>query len=415
MKQSLAKVSSLLAIRNVQRRMFFGAGLPDVLRRKGHGMAAQNDIREEAATQPEQRFDVTTTTNIMEKNMRISLKNLTLSASLSAATLAFSTAAAAQEFTFSIHHFLSPQAPAHKELIEPWARSIEEASGGRIAFEIYPGMALGGTPPQLLDQLKEGVADVVWTLPGYTPGQFPRTEVFELPGIHLSDARATNLAIQDLMEILLPDYVGIHPLLVHVHAGNALHFREGTATTLADFEGLTLRSPSRTGVWMIEEMGAVPVAMPLPAVPQALKDGTLDAGMFPFEVTIPLGVADLTSSSVEMHDGARFGTSTFLLAMNIDSYNSLPPDLQKVVDDNSGAAIAAAMGEAWNRIEPVGVRFALEAGNEVTQMTPEATAEFDAPFEATVQRWKEEAAVVGIDAEALLGSARSIIAEYARE
>ncbi len=343
------------------------------------------------------------------------LKSLVLYSGVAMTSLAFSTAAAAQEFTFSIHHFLSPKAPAQTQLIEPWARSIEEASGGRIAFEIFPAMSLGGAPPELYSQVRDGVADIVWTLPGYTPGTFPRTEVFELPGIHLSDARATNLAIQDLMEILLPDYVGIHPLLVHVHSGNALHFSSGTVEELADFEGLKIRSPSRTGAWMLEELGAEPVGMPVPALPQALSRGTVDAGLVPFEVAIPLGLADLTSASVEMAEGARFGTSTFLFAMNQDSYDSLPPDLQKIIDDNSGAAIAAAMGEAWNSIEPIGIQRAVDAGNDVTQLTAEATAEFAAPFDATVQRWVDEAAVVGIDAEALLGSARTTIAEYTRQ
>lgn len=346
--------------------------------------------------------------------MRV-LKRLVLGASISAATLAFATTVTAQEFTFSIHHFLSPKAPAQTALIEPWAKSIEEASGGRIAFEIFPAMSLGGAPPELYSQVRDGVADIVWTLPGYTPGTFPRTEVFELPGIHLSDARATNLAIQDLMEILLPDYVGIHPLLVHVHAGNALHFSDGSVDGLADFDGLKIRSPSRTGAWMLEELGAEPVGMPVPALPQALSKGTVDAGLVPFEVAIPLGLADLTSGSVEMADGARFGTSTFLFAMNLDSYNSLPDDLKKIIDDNSGAAIAADIGEAWNNIEPIGVQRALDAGNDVKQLTLEASAEFNAPFDATVQRWIEEAAVVGIDAEALLGSARSTIAEYSRQ
>lgn len=336
-------------------------------------------------------------------------------ASVTAATLLFSSAVAAQEFTFSIHHFLSPKAPAQTQLIEPWARSVEEASGGRIAFEIFPSMSLGGRPPELYNQVRDGVADIVWTLPGYTPGTFPRTEVFELPGIHLSDARATNLAIQDLMEILLPDYVGIHPLLVHVHAGNALHFSDGSVAGLADFEGLKIRSPSRTGAWMLEELGAEPVGMPVPALPQALSKGTVDAGLVPFEVAIPLGLADLTSASVEMAEGARFGTSTFLFAMNLDSYNSLPEDLKKVIDDHSGAAIAAQMGEAWNRIEPIGIQRAVDAGNDVTQLSAEATAEFTAPFNATVERWVEEAAVVGIDAEALLGSARTTIAEYTQQ
>ncbi|WP_373636857.1 TRAP transporter substrate-binding protein [Yoonia sp. BS5-3] len=371
-------------------------------------------IRGDAAQTLKHDCSAIMTANIMEKKMNI-LKRLAVYANVGMATFALSTAAYAQEFTFSIHHFLSPQAPAQTVLIEPWAQSIEEASNGRIAFEIFPAMSLGGTPPELYSQVRDGVADIVWTLPGYTPGTFPRTEVFELPGIHLSDARATNLAIQDLMEILLPDYVGIHPLLVHVHAGNALHFGDGTVNSLADFDGLKIRSPSRTGAWMLEEMGAEPVGMPVPALPQALSRGAVDAGLVPFEVAIPLGLADLTSTSVEMADGARFGTSTFLFAMNLDAYNSLPDDLRKIIDDHSGAAIAADMGEAWNNIEPIGIQRALDAGNDVTQMTPEATAALTVPFDATVQRWVDEAGVVGIDAEALLGSARTMIAEYTRQ
>lgn len=88
--------------------------------------------------------------------------------------IAFSTAAYAQKFTFSIHHFLSPKAPAQTVLLEPWVAAVEEASNGRIAFEISPAMSLGGAPPDLFSQVRDGVADLVWTVPGYTPGTFPR-------------------------------------------------------------------------------------------------------------------------------------------------------------------------------------------------------------------------------------------------
>ncbi|MEP5152555.1 TRAP transporter substrate-binding protein [Planktotalea sp.] len=328
----------------------------------------------------------------------------------SALVLGLTSAASAQEFTFSIQHFLSPKAPAQAMLIEPWAKAVEEASGGRIAFEIFPAMALGGAPPELYSQVRDGVADIVWTVPGYTPGTFPRLEVFELPSVHLGDARATNLAIQDMMDVLSEDFKDVHPLLVHVHTGNALHLSSGNLTSLADFEGLKVRSPSRTGAWMLEEMGAEPVGMPVPALPQALSKGTVDAGLVPFEVAIPLGLADLTEASVELADGARFGTATFLFAMNLDSYNSLPEDLQQVIDAQSGMAIAAAMGDAWNNIEPVGKKRALDAGKSVSELSAEATAEFAAPFDATVARWVEEASGAGIDAEALLSSARAAIA-----
>ncbi|MEM1362662.1 MAG: TRAP transporter substrate-binding protein [Pseudomonadota bacterium] len=335
-------------------------------------------------------------------------------AGASLVAIAVTSAAFAQDYTFSIQHFLSPKAPAQTMLIEPWARAVEESSDGRITFEIFPAMSLGGKPPELYSQVRDGVVDVVWTVTGYTPGTFPRTEVFELPGVHKGDARATNLAIQDMMAALAPELEDIHPILVHVHTGNALHLASGNVASLADIAGLKIRSPSRTGAWMVEEMGAEPVGMPVPALPQALSKKTVDAGLVPFEVAIPLGLADLTSASVDLHDGARFGTATFLFAMNKDSYESLPEDLQRVIDEQSGRALAEAMGTAWNKIEPVGVQRALDAGNSVTSLSAEATAEFGAPFAATVQRWADEANANGIDADALLGAARAAIAVHSQ-
>lgn len=333
-----------------------------------------------------------------------------VAAALSALT--FSTAATAQEFVFSIHHFLSPKAPAQTALLEPWAASVEEASGGRIKFEIFPAMSLGGAPPELYNQVRDGVVDLAWTLPGYTPGTFPRTEVFELPSVHVGDARATNLAIQDMMDDIAEDFTDVHPILVHVHAGNALHLASGSVETAADFQGLKVRSPSRTGAWVLEALGAEPVGMPVPALPQALSKNTVDAGLVPFEVAIPLGLAELTSSSVELNEGARFGTSTFLFAMNKASYDSLPDDLKKVIDDHSGMALAADIGTAWNDIEPIGKKIATDKGNSVVSLSAEATAEFDAPFETVAQRWVEEANGLGIDGAGLLEKARAAVAGH---
>ncbi|MEO1724843.1 MAG: C4-dicarboxylate ABC transporter substrate-binding protein, partial [Pseudomonadota bacterium] len=103
--------------------------------------------------------------------------------------------AAAQEVTLTVHHFLGPKSPAHSKLIEPWAERVQAQSEGRIAVEIFPAMSMGGKPPELYRQVRDGFADIVWTLPGYTPNVFPRVEVFELPTVHTGSATATNLAI----------------------------------------------------------------------------------------------------------------------------------------------------------------------------------------------------------------------------
>ena len=84
----------------------------------------------------------------------------------------------AQEVTLKLHQFLPAQATVPSQFLEPWARKVEKDSGGRIKIDLFPSMQLGGKPPALIDQARDGVVDLVWTLPGYTPGRFPKTEAF---------------------------------------------------------------------------------------------------------------------------------------------------------------------------------------------------------------------------------------------
>lgn len=322
--------------------------------------------------------------------------------------------AQAQEVTLTVHHFLSPKSPAHQELIQPWADRVKEQSGGRIDVKIFPSMSMGGAPPELYRQARDGAADIVWTLIGYTPGVFPRTEVFELPTVHRGDARATNLAIQDNFDLIADDYEAVHPLLIHVHAGNAMHLVDKAVRSIDDVAGLKLRTPSRTGAWMIEAWGAEPVGMPVPALPQALSKGTVDGALVPFEIVPPLKLQELTDYSVEGPDGVRFGTSVFMFAMNKERYEGLPADLRKVIDDNSGAGLAAEMGDVWNRVEAPGVSLQQESGGEIIRLSPEAKAAFDERSAEVVQRWIDEAESNDLDGAGLVKAARQSIDEHSQ-
>ncbi|MGI9509864.1 MAG: TRAP transporter substrate-binding protein [Geminicoccaceae bacterium] len=323
-----------------------------------------------------------------------------------------SASAVAQEVTLTLAHFLSPKAPPHVAFLEPWARKIEEESDGRIAIEIFPSMALGGKPPELYRQLRDGAADIVWTVTGYTPGVFPRSEVFELPTVHKSSARATTLAIQDSYELIAEDFSDIKPLLVHVHAGQALHLVDGCIGDPGELAGMKLRTPSRTGAWMIEAWGAEPVGMPVPALPQALSKGTIDGTLIPFEIVPPLKVHELTNCSFTGADDQRFGTAVFLFAMNKDSYDGLPDDLKAVIDANSGMAIAEQTGALWDKIEGPGQELQRKSGSPVEALDQASTDALDALGEQVVQRWIEEASSNGIDAEALVTTARENIAAH---
>lgn len=323
--------------------------------------------------------------------------------------------ARAAEVTLTVHHFLSPKSATHTQFITPWAQRVEEQSEGRIKVEIFPSMSLGGKPPELYRQVRDGAADIVWTLIGYTPGVFPRSEVFELPTVHRGSARATNLAIQDNFALIAEDYKDLKPLLVHVHAGNAIHLREKAVRSVADLKGLKLRTPSRTGAWLIEAWNAEPVGMPVPALPQALSKGVVDGALVPFEIVPPLKLQDLTRYSVEGADGSRFGASVFIYAMNKARYEALPADLKAVIDANAGAAIAEEMGVVWDSVEAPGKAAQSKSGGEIIGLDAAAKATFDTLGEQVVARWVKEAGEAGIDGQALVEAARASVAKHSAE
>jgi len=330
-------------------------------------------------------------------------------AAVAASTVAANAQDAQEEGTLTMAHFLSPNSAPHKEFLQPWADRIAEASDGRIKVEIFPAMSMGGAPPQLYSQLRDGAADIVWTVTGYTPGVFPRSEVFELPTVHANSAEATTLAIADNFDLVAEDFEDIHPLLVHVHAGNALHLVDGCVESPADLEGKKLRTPTRTGGWLIEAWGAEPVGMPVPELPQALSRGAVDGALIPFEIVPPLGVHELTECSVTGADNQRFGTAVFLFAMNKDRYESLPDDLKAIIDENSGDALAPLAGALWDRIEGPGQQMQEGTGSPVEALSNEATLEFDALGEEVVARWVEEVSGKGIDGQMLVDAAREAI------
>jgi TRAP-type C4-dicarboxylate transport system substrate-binding protein len=323
--------------------------------------------------------------------------------------------AAAQEVTLDVHHFLSAQAPAHKAFIEPWARRIEEQSNGRIAIDIYPAMSLGGRPSELYDQVVKGKVDIAWTVTGYTPARFPRTEVFELPFIHETDAVATNLAIQDLFDRhLAADYTETHPILVHVHAGQTIDMASQPIRRLEDLRGQRVRIPSRTGGWMVEAFGADSVGVPVTALPLAFDKNIIDGTMIPYEIVPPLRLQQRVNTVTVGHDDTRFGTAVFVLAMNQQVYDALPPDLQAVIDANSGANLAEAIGDVWMQVETRAESAIVGAGIERIELSAAETDRFREAAKPVVERWIEEVAALDIDGEALVRAARSAISQHQR-
>jgi TRAP-type C4-dicarboxylate transport system substrate-binding protein len=334
-------------------------------------------------------------------------------AAVGAALATLTSGAAAETITLKLHHFLGPKAPAHTQMLVPWAQRVEKSSGGKVKIEVYPSMSLGGKPPQLINQARDGVVDIIWTVNGYTANLFPRTEVFELPFVHTNNPTATNLAMRDMYDqYLAPEYTGVKVLFLHVHAGQALHMVDKEVRKPDDLKGLKIRIPTRTGAWNIEALGAAPVSMPVPDLPQALAKKVVDGAFIPWEIIPPLKLQDMTKYQIEGPGEVRFGNTTFQVSMNEARWNKLPPDVQKAFLDNSGEAWVREVGKIWRKSDDAGIAVAVKAGNKHIQLTTAELRLFRDKLEPVVQRWTEEVKGKGIDGQALVRKARELILRH---
>ncbi len=349
--------------------------------------------------------------NVEEKMKLNPTKILSLTgASLLASALTLSSAAA-QDVVLRLHQFLPAQAPVPAQVLIPWMDKIEAESDGRIAFEHYPAMQLGGKPPELMDQVIDGVADIIWTLPGYTPGRFPRTEVIELPFLMTnSDAAARTLWTLGEKYMFDTEYADVKVLGMWVHGPGLIH-SESAIQTPDDLNGVKLRAPTRVTNLMATNLGATTVGMPVPAVPESLSKGVIDATLLPWEVTASIKTSELVGNHTEF-PGAPLYTAAFVLAMNMDVYNGLPDDLKAIIDANSGLEFSASAANLSASMDAGARQIATDLGNAIVELSPEEIDVWKAAAAPTVDTWIEEMSDKDIDGQALFDEAQSLMQQF---
>ena len=322
---------------------------------------------------------------------------------------------AQQAVTLKFHTFMSPMSNVWLSMHKPWMDKVEKESAGRIKFEAYPAMQLGGTPVQLYDQAKDGVVDVVWTLPGNTAGRFPRVEVFELPFI-MNNAEATSKAYWEYVQTMAPDeFKETQLLALHVHGPGMFHSKDKQIKSAADLKGMKLRGPTRQVTKLLAAIGATPVGMPLPAITDALSKGTIDACAIPWEVVPSIKVQELTKFHSEFPANLpALYTTTFVMAMNKAKYESLAPDLKKIIDANSGLATSGWLGKTQQGNDPAGRKTATDRGNTIYQFSAAETAEFQKLSSQVEDEWMADMNKRNFDGKKLLETARALIAKHGK-
>ena len=317
-------------------------------------------------------------------------------------------AQAADSYTLKVGHFLPSTSNAQVNIIEPWCEQLRQESNDRLKCQLYPSMQLGGTPAKLADMARNGVADIVWTAPAYSAGKFPRVEALELPFMLPYGGKAGNDIIWKFYEqYAKDDFKGYKVLSVFGDGGMDLHTRGKAVKTLTDLSGLKLRASSRTAAKTIEALGATPVSMPPAQMTEAISKGVVDGALASWEVVPATKLNEVTEFHSATPTGQpAFGYTVLTMLMNQQKFDSLPKDLQEIIDRNSGPALNDRFATAWDK--------AMDSARSATPaegLVAIDAAAYKGMQDATAgvaDAWIKEISEKGIDGKALVEGARNL-------
>ncbi len=320
---------------------------------------------------------------------------------------------AQQTFTLKFQTFVPATSNIWVRVITPWMKKVETESGGRIKFEGYTSMQFGGSPTQLIEQVRDGVVDMAWTLAGYSPGRFPRSEVFELPFFTYDGEGASRAAWEYMTTQAADELKDVRYLAIHTNGLNVLHTKKTVVRSVADLKGMKIRGPSRKATQMLGALGAIPVGMPLPQIADALSKGVIDGAIIPWDTAPSAKLDELTPFHTEFARGVPgFNNNIQFMIMNNEAFQKLPADLQAVINRNSGLELSGYFGRGIAEYDPVVRKSVVDRGNTVHVVGKAETEEFIRLSAPVTDDWVKDMNSKGFDGKKLLDTARALIQKY---
>ena len=304
--------------------------------------------------------------------------------------------------------FVPPMHFMNKSVIEPWIQMIDERTQGKLKIKLYAGGALG-KPQDQYDMAVRGVADITWGILAYTPGRFPLTTVMELPFMSPS-AEIGSRMVQRLYDkgYLKDEFKDVKVLALGMPPTMDIHSNKKLVKTLDDLKGMKVRTPSPMMGKLISKWGGVPVAMPAPEVYLSLERGVIDAIFFD-----PLTLIGLRCNEVtKYHTEVGISTTVFFFVMSQETWNSLPPGVQKVLNELSGEWWTADYHGKIADKTIAGARKKLEKDGDTLYTLPaEELKRWEASAASAFDEWVGEMEGKGLPGKKVLEETRRLKAE----
>jgi TRAP-type C4-dicarboxylate transport system substrate-binding protein len=341
--------------------------------------------------------------------MTFHIRRLASALAVIGALAATATTATAQTTVLKYSNWLPPGQAMRVEVIEPWIAEVEKVTEGRVKIDTLPKVV--GSLPAQFDVARDGQADLVVFIPGYTPNRFDVLEALQMPFVSDNPEVLAPIADRFYRKNLASygEFKGVHPLSVYVVSPGQLFNAKRALRTVADFRGLKFRSPQPSATQALTLLGAVPVSKPVSETYELLSSGVLDGTLMPPESIPAFKLNDLISHATIV-PGAIYNT-VLVLGINEGKWNSLRPADREAITRISGDAFAAKIGAAYAKGDRAAFEGLRAAGKSVETMSEATVAEMKKVLAPVEKDWIEKAKKKGVaDPQKLLDELRAEVA-----
>ena len=278
-------------------------------------------------------------------------------------------------------------------LADQWCKEVEKRTNGRVKITYFAGGTL--TPAaQTYENVIKGIADIGFSVLGYTRGRFPMMGLIDLPLGYKSALVTTKMANEYFKKFKPKELDTTHVLYFHCHGPGILHTKKPVAK-LEDMKGMKIRAQG-TVVPIVQALGGAPVGATMPETYDALRTGVVDGSMAPYEALKGWKWGEVINASTENY-GSAYSVVQFVV-MNKQKWDALPPDIQKIIEQVNVEWIEK-QGKLWDEIDKEGKEFSVKRGNKIIALSKEEDARWAAKVKPVIDSYVAELKGKGLPGE----------------
>jgi TRAP-type C4-dicarboxylate transport system substrate-binding protein len=310
-------------------------------------------------------------------------------------------------------YFHTSPVGGHAMFYQAWIKKVEEATNGEVDIVFYPGASLG-PPMEAYKMIESGAVDMGCIIPGFFPGQFPLTDVIQLPFLGLPSAVVGSRVYWDLYESFpefREEYKNVKVIIPYSDAPTPIGSNKAIRVA-EDMKGLKIRSLSGSPAEMIKILGGSPVLMPPGEIYTSVERNVIDGWMISWEACGGHRLYEVTKyfTTANMYQPA------LTLIMNLDAWEKLPANTQKIIDQLSGASGAEFFGKGFDRAnEKVVEDVKNMKDKEIIPLTSEQVEKWREICKPITDKWVTDMEAKGLPGKAVLNKAQSLVAKYTKQ